>query len=60
MGQVLNFKCYVTQWGVGRAEGYTDPLILLAFVTKVHGPTLSALRGGGWVSNLQKKALRNT
>ena len=29
-------------------------------VTTVHGQTLLALRGGGWVSNLQEKALRNT
>ena len=27
-------------------------------VTRVHGPTLLALQGGGWVSNLQKKTLR--
>ena len=28
--------------------------------TNMHGPTLLALRGGGLVSNLQKKALCNT
>ena len=27
--------------------------------TKVYGSTLSALRGDGWVSNFQKKVLRN-
>ena len=43
------------QWGVG---GYTDQLRLAC--TKVHGQTLLALRGGGWVSNLQEKALCNT
>ena len=29
-------------------------------VTKMYGSTLLALRGGGWGSNFQKKALRNT
>ena len=30
-------------------------------VTKIHSPMLLlALRGGGWVSNLREKALRNT
>ena len=29
-------------------------------ITKVHGSTLLALRGGGWMSNFQKKVLRNT
>ena len=29
-------------------------------ITKMYGSTLLALRGGGWVSNFQKKALRNT
>ena len=29
-------------------------------VTKMYGSTLFALRGGGWVLNFQKKALRNT
>ena len=29
-------------------------------VTKVHGSTLLALRGGGWCQILRKKALRNT
>ena len=29
-------------------------------VTKMYGSTLLALLGGGWVSNFQKRALRNT
>ena len=29
-------------------------------ITKMYGSTLLALRGDMWVSNLQKKALRNT
>ena len=28
-------------------------------VIKMNGSTLLALRGGGWVSNVQKKVLRN-
>ena len=29
-------------------------------VTTMYGSTVLALRGGGWVSNFQKKALRNS
>ena len=29
-------------------------------VTEMYGSPLLALRGGGWVSNFQEKALRNT
>ena len=29
-------------------------------VTKMDGSPLKSLRGGGWVSNFQKKTLRNT
>ena len=29
-------------------------------VTKEHGPSLLASGGGGWVSDLQKKTLRDT
>ena len=44
------FKCYLTKWGWGYGSVQISG-------TKVHGPTLLALRGDGWVSNLQKKLL---
>ena len=45
------FKCYVTQWWGG---GYTDQVC----VTKLHDPTLLALRGGGWVGvNFAEKSV---
>ena len=47
------FKCYVTQGGGVSA-------FMEKSVTKVYGSTLLALRGGGWGSNFQENALRNT
>ena len=44
-------------WGPGEGCGYTDGAAQIS-VTKVHGPSLLALRRDGWESNLQKKTLR--
>ena len=43
----------VLQWELGWVPAEIS-------VTRVHVSTLLALRGGGWVSNLRKNALRNT
>ena len=54
--QTVRDKCYVTQWGGGKG----CPLSQKKNITKMCGSTLLALRGVGWGSNFQKKALRNT
>ena len=41
--------------GGGRVSGFLEKSI-----TKMYGSKLLTLEGGGWVSNFQKKALRNT
>ena len=51
------FKCLCNAVGGGRVSDYPEKC-----VTKMYGSTLLELRGGGWVSNFQKKTLglRNT
>ena len=50
--QTVRDKCYVTHLGVG-VSAFPEKSVM-----KVCGSTLLALRGGGWGSNFQKKALR--
>ena len=60
---VSNFqgkKCYEDVWfnAISVTKGWMGVKFSEKYVMKMYGSTLLTLRGGGWVSNFQKKLLR--